>query len=115
MRKALEDLIFVGKIEETFDLYGKSWTMTTLSSREQVEATAATEGYDNLSRINALKIEILARSIKKIQNVELNDVRETLEFISKLQMPVINALFVKYEELQKKQEEALKDIEELKN
>lgn len=115
MRKALEDLIFMGKVEETFKVYGKDFTLSTLTSNEQVEATSSTDGYDTLSRVNALKVAILSRSVKKIDNIELNDVQENLEFIGKLQMPIINELFSKYEVLQKKQDDALKDLNEIKN
>lgn len=115
MRKALEDLVFVGKIEESFKVYGTDFTLATLTSNDQLEATSATDGYDTLSRVNALKIEILARSVKKVGTVELNDVAENVEFIGTLQMPIINELFTKYEELQKKQDSALKDLNEIKN
>lgn len=115
MRKALEDLIFIGRIQETYKIFGKNFTLSTLTSSEQLEATAATDGYDTLSRVNALKIEILARSLKKVEDIELNDVAEKVEFIGKLQMPIINELFAKYEELQKRQDDALKDLNDLKN
>ncbi|AEO93441.1 gp181 [Bacillus phage G] len=115
MRKSLEDLVFVGRIEESFKVYGNDFVLTTLTSSEQLSATAATDRYDNLSRVNALKIEILARSMKKVGDIELNDLQETLDFVGTMQMPMINELFGKYEILQKKQEEALKDLNELKN
>lgn len=115
MRKILEDLIFIGKVEKDYTVFGKQWTLSTLTSDEQLEATSATASYDTLARVNALKIEILARSLKKIEGVELNDIAETSEFVGKLQGPVINALFSKYEELQKEQDDALKDLEDLKN
>lgn len=115
MRKALEDLVFIGMVEDTFKVYGKDFTLSTLTSSDQLAATAATEDYDNLARVNAIKIQILARSLKKIGDIELHDIEENLEFIGKMQMPMINVLFTKFEELQKKQDDALKDLGELKN
>jgi hypothetical protein len=115
MRKSLEDLVFIGHVDKTFKVFGKNWTMSTLTSSQQLDATAATDGYDTLARVNALKIEILARALKKIEDVELNDLAEAVEFVSSLQMPLINTLFIKYEELQQEQDNALKDLDELKN
>lgn len=115
MRKALEDLIFIGKIEETFPLVGKKWTLKTITSEEQVEATSNTANLDNLARITALKIEILGFALTKVDDIELNDPEETVEFVKRLQTPLINALFTKYEELQAKQDEALTELDELKN
>lgn len=115
MRKALQDLVFMGKLEETFTVYGKKFSLSTLTSSEQLDATSATDGYDTLSRVNALKIEILSRSMKKVGDVELNDLSETIEFVGSLQMPMINELFTKYELLQKQQDEALKNLDEIKN
>lgn len=115
MRDSLLDLIFLGKIEKDFKVFGKNWKLTTLTSNEQLDATSATEGYDTLSRVNALKIEILARAIKKVENTELNDLAENVEFVGKLQMPVINELFMKYEELQRSQDDSLKNLDDVKN
>lgn len=115
MRKDLEDLIFVGQLEETFKMFGKTWKIRTLTSEEQIEATASTAGYDNLARINALKIEILGYALTQIDNVELNDPEETVEFIKKLPTTVVNSLFAKYEELQDRQDKVLEELDELKN
>lgn len=115
MRKVLEDLVFIGRVEKEVPVFGKKWTLTTLTSDEQLEATSSTGNYDTLARVNALKIEILARSLKKVENVELDGLAEASEFVGKLQTPVINALFAKYEELQAEQDESLKDLEDLKN
>lgn len=115
MRKVLEDLVFIGKLEKEYPVYGKKWVLTTLTSDEQLEATSATANYDTLARVSALKIEILARSLKSVGGVELVDLNESSEFVGKLQTPIINALFTKYEELQQEQDEALKDLEDLKN
>lgn len=115
MRKALEDLIFIGKMEESFDLIGKKWKLRTLTSEEQVDATSNTANFDNLARVTALKIEILGFALTQVDDIVLNDPEETADFVRKLQTPIINALFMKYEELQRKQDTALADLNELKN
>ncbi|MNB89769.1 hypothetical protein D3C75_368150 [compost metagenome] len=108
-------MIFLGRLEKEFTLLGKKWTLSTLSSDEQVAATAATGDLETISRINALKIHFLARSIKKIDNEEIIDFNEGYELVSQLQFPVVNALYTRYQELQEEQDEALKNLDEIKN
>jgi len=110
MRKALEDLIFVGVVKETYKLFGKDWTLKTLTNDEQLQATTSTRDYDNLSRVAAIKISTLARSITDVNDIELTDVLEKIELLGKMQQPIIDLLFDKYVALQKIQDEALKDI-----
>ena len=59
MRKILEDLIFLGVTGDTVKLYGKEWKLQSLSADEHLAATNATAEYDTLSRIFALKMEII--------------------------------------------------------
>jgi DNA-binding HxlR family transcriptional regulator len=115
MRKVLEDLIFIGSIKETIDLFGKKWTLETLNSDQQLEVMTITGNYDTLTRIYAIKNEILARSLKQIDDIPLVDYKETLEFINKLQSPVVNKLYENYEKLVAKQNESLKELDEVKN
>lgn len=116
MRKILEDLVFIGVTKETCKLFGKEWTLKTLSSEEILSATASTADYDNLARINALKRATLARAIIELNGVELKDIPEKIEFLGQMQQPLIDILYGKYEELQKKQNDALKEMEvDIKN
>jgi len=115
MKKVLEDLIFLGSYSEIIEFYGKKWELKTLSSGEQLEATSATGNLDTFSRIYALKLEILGRALKSVDGIKLDDPKETLEAVRKMQPPVINRLFEEYEKIQVKQDDSLKDVEEIKN
>ena len=115
MKKFLEDLIFLGVAEDTVTVFGKKWTLKTLTSEEHLTATNNTSDYETLSRIYALKLEILARAIKSVENNQLTDLAETLEFVRKLQPIVVNKLYEEYEKLQQKQNETLNDLGEIKN
>jgi len=115
MKKALEDLIFLGAAEDSVKLYGKMWTLHTLTSGEQLSATNATGDYDNLSRINALKIEFVGRALKSIDDITISNAIEGLEFVRKLQPAVVNKLYDEYEKLQQKQSETLDSLDEIKN
>ena len=116
MRQILEDLIFLGNLKETYKLFNKEWTLRTLTSDENLQVTNITSQYDQLSRINAIKIATLARSIVEIDNTELKDLDEKVKFLSKLQQPIIDLLYAKYNELLQKQNEEMKNLDEdLKN
>lgn len=115
MRKVLEDLIFLGNIKEEVSLFGKKWVMETINSEQQLEVMSVTGNQDTLTRIYAIKIEILARAIKSVDDVLLSDLEENLEFIKKMQQPVVNKLYDEYEKLQQKQDDSLKDMESIKN
>jgi hypothetical protein len=115
MRKIFEDLIFIGRVEKEVSLYGHTWLLSTLTAEEQIDATAATSGFDNIARVNAIKSQFLARSLKSIDGTKILDFAEALEVIGKMQYPILSGLFLKYEELQKEQDDTLKDLEQIKN
>jgi hypothetical protein len=115
MRKIFEDLIFVGRIEKEFDLYGRKWLLATLTTEEQVEATSVTGNFDTISRVNAIKMQILCRALKSIDGNKFLDFNEAFEVLGKMQYPVLNSLFNKYEDLQKDQDDSLKQLDEIKN
>lgn len=110
MRKVLEDLIFIGTVKETFTVFQKEWVFKTLTADEQLQATVSTGEYDNVSRINAIKIALLARSLCEVNGTELNDINEKIKFLGQLQQPVVDMLYVKYRELQDKQDQELKEM-----
>lgn len=116
MRKVLEDLVFIGEVKETYKVVGHEWTLKTLTSEEQIAATDSTRNYDNVSRINALKTAVLARSIVELDGIVMKDFRENIEFLGTISQPIIDLVYDKYLELQKKQDEELKNVDEdLKN
>lgn len=115
MRKSLEELIFLGRLTREVIIFGKKWVLSTLEASEQKDATSATSGLEPVVRVLALKMEILARSLTKIDDMELNSLSEKLDFIKKLQMPLIDKLFSEYEKLLKEQEEIIGNPDELKN
>ena len=79
-------------------------------------ATSSTKSYDNVARISAIKIAVVARSLTEVNNIALNDLTEKVEFLGSLPPQVVDALYEKYLELQKKQKDSLNEMEnELKN
>jgi hypothetical protein len=115
MRKALEDLIFLGAVEGEVEILGKNWKLRTLQSKQHLSATNSTGEYDNLTRIYALKMEILGRALVKVDDIMMTDETETIEFIKSLQPAIVNRLYEEYETLQIKQNDSLANPEEIKN
>ncbi len=116
MRKELQDLVFLGRLENTVELAGNHWTLTTLSAQDRLDATLASSGnQDAIARISSLKIELLKRSLKKVNATEFRNADEVAEFVGQLQGIIIDRLFTKYEDLQAEHEKALDNIDDLKN
>jgi hypothetical protein len=65
--------------------------------------------------VYSLKIEILSRALKGIDDIVLDDAAETLELVNKLQPALVNKLYEKYEEMQIKQNSSSEDLTEIKN
>ena len=115
MKKALSDLVFIGVVQDKVKVFNKEWEMKTLTAQEHLEATSATADYDTLSRIYALKVEMLARSIKSVDDEPFEDKFEARSVLKEMQAPIVNKLYEEFEKLQDKQQDSLKDIQELKN
>lgn len=115
MKKVLQDLIFLGRVEKEVTVFGKKWKMITLDSDEHLKATNSTGNYDNLSRLYALKVEILSRAIQGIDGIVIEDEIEGRELVTKLQPPVVNKLYDEYEKMQQKQNDSLNELDDIKN
>ena len=114
MRKALNDLIFLGVIKETVEIAGHIWTIQTLTTEEQLEVTNAASNYNNHVLKISLTIETLLRAIKTVDNVLIIDKNEAAEFIKQLQPIIINKLYAEYIKIQEKQNKSLENIDEIK-
>ena len=68
-----------------------------------------------LARVNALKVAILARALISVDNEPVGNVGETAELLNKMQPMIINRLYDEYDNMISEQENALADLDELKN
>ena len=72
--------------------------------------------YDNASKTQAAKIEILARSILAYENIELNNKSENRELIGKLPSAIIDEMYKKQSQLQNDVNDSFSTMDEdLKN
>ena len=105
--KDIRELIFLGRIEETFEEFGFTWAVHTLNGKENSEAMAAVQHLDGLAQLNQLRIEVLSRAIGTINGQPLETLYQgsdpnasiatkRREVMGSLQSPVLNKLFDKY-------------------
>ena len=110
MNKTLKSLIQAGRVTKDVQLYGRTWTMHTLDTRDQLVASNSTSDYDALSRVMALKVAMLAHAIDKVDGESLGTTGEKRDVLGRLQVPVLNALYAEYEKLLDKQNNDLNDL-----
>ena len=111
MNKALKDLISMGKTGSEITLYGKKWKMHTLNSQDQLAATNSTGAFDDLSRVLAMKIAILARAIDTVDGEPIGNPSEARELLSQLQAQLIHKLYDEYDKLIEQQNDKLKKMD----
>ena len=112
MNKALQDLIAIGKTSNEVTLYGKKWKMHTLNSQDQLAATNSTGAFDDLSRVLAMKVAILARAIDTVDGEPIGNPSEARELLSKLQAGLIHKLYDEYDKLIEQQNDKLKKLDD---
>jgi hypothetical protein len=115
MNKVLNDLIFLGKADETIELFGHKWEMHTLSTDEQIEVVTSTSDYDEAARVAAIQLAALSRAITKVDGEPTGTVSDTYELLSQIQAYIVSALYDKYDIMASNQINLLGDMKEIKN
>ena len=101
----------MGKTGSEITLYGKKWKMHTLNSQDQLAATNSTGAFDDLSRVLAMKIAILARAIDTVDGEPIGNPSEARELLSQLQAQLIHKLYDEYDKLIEQQNDKLKKMD----
>ena len=114
INKALADLIFIGSVEDEVVLFKKTWKMKTLTAEEHLASTSSTADYDPISRIFAIKVEVLSRAIKSVDGEPFGNRLEAAQTLRNMQSIIIDRLYQEYDKLQVRQENALSEFDELK-
>ena len=123
MVNPIEELILFNKLSEETTLLGRKVKWHTLDGEEYAQALSSTPTYDDVTRLQLLKIEKLARAIDSIdgqtwvslipqdkQN-EIKPTQKARETISKWQRSVIDFFYFKFEQLESKSNKILEDLE----
>lgn len=117
MKKELEQLIFSGKITDTVEILGKTWTLQTVDIAEHTEVVKKLNDKNTNLNLLILKQNMISRALVSIDDIILDDKKEREEFVSKLPLAIIDKLFLKYNDMTERLNKALdeEDIEEIKN
>ena len=108
---ALEKLFAVGYVNDTVEFFGVKFGITVLDTRRLTDALNAAVGKDEQAQLLSYKSEILARAIISINGkMNFEDVNFPTQdeidkilngVLAKLHYTLINALYEKYDELDK--------------
>ena len=122
--KGLQDFVGLGCVEETREIFGNKFLMTTIPAASIRRITVECSGLDLAARDRIMKIEILSRAIRSInghspfpQDAESSQVtsqEEGVEVIRKIlgniEQPIIDVLHENYLDLVKAQNEFIEEL-----
>jgi len=119
----LTDFISLAAVRDEFTVAGKKVIMQTLPGGILRRLSESVDGFDVYTKDRALKIEILARSLRSMDGNSLipemeegtNDsraeiIRKIINVIDRWEQPVIDMFYEKYIELLKVQKEFIDEL-----
>lgn len=119
--KALESLIFTGKVEREIELAGHKYKLSTLSHKEHNEIVKSIYHAGESSDIFAIRLLTLAYSLKSIDGLNLEDidfpgtfesaVEKKKEIIDNLQLSIVEKLYETYSSLVEESDSLLNEEE----
>lgn len=115
MRKELEDIIFLGKITTTVEILDKQWTLQLVDIVKWADIIKQINTNDNNLNLILLKKNIVKESLVSVDGIILKE-NEREPFVNSLPFPIIDKLYVTYDEMATQFNKALtpEDIEEIK-
>jgi hypothetical protein len=122
---ALEELVFFNKLEEEIVVFGGKWKIKwhTLDGEEYTGALQSTPAFDDVTRMQMLKQEKLARAIDSINGQTWltlipEDKRNTVtplekarEIVKKWQRATTDYMYLKYEMFEQKSNQTIQELE----
>ena len=117
MRKELEQIIFLGKLTDTIELLGKTWTIQTLPFSDQVILQQFVGNGDKQFDLMGYKKAVAKKCLVSIDDIEFKDDEEKEQFIENLPMVIVDRIVMKYQQLDQQFNKQFDDTdtEELKN
>jgi len=123
--KALEQLIFIGKLTEEVEIGGAKFEISTLTNKENNQIVRMMYNFSEAADLFTLRILTLANAVRKINGITLDDIdiegdfesdfHKRISIIDNLQISVVSTLYEAYEKLSGEEEKASQDDEALKN
>lgn len=108
VRKDLSQLVYLGRLEEDFEVAGYTFKLRTLTEAESTEATAgAAHITDELTRFSQWRVQVLARAIVSVDGAPLealyqgaeqtlSSTDKKLNILKTWQPALVTSLFVHY-------------------
>lgn len=96
-------LIFVGKLSRVFEVLGQKVEFQTLDSQTLSEIAGQCSGLDVLARERRYSILSVAYSLARIGNYTFTKLEEKLNWVGRLQEPVLDLFVGHYVALRKEQ------------
>ena len=123
--KALEDLIFIGRLTEEIEIDEAKFEISTMTNKEHNQVIKQMYKFSEASDLFTMRSLTLANALRKINSVALEDIDIGKEFetaylkrlaiVEHLQLSVVEKLYEAYEKLVGVEDETNKETEELKN
>jgi hypothetical protein len=120
----IDELALIGKLSDNAQVFGKKFTWHTLDSDEHISASAASALWDHSTRDHVMKVEKLARAIDTIDGVpfsqlltkeekdrNVSPLTKARECISRWQRAVTDTVYSKYQEMENRQMEQVRELE----
>jgi len=125
LTKALEKLIFIGRVIEVVEISGVKFEISTLTNREHTEIIRMMYSFAEPADLFTIRLLTMANALKTIDGVSLDDIDIEGEFESSLhrrmsildhlQLSVLEELYEAYEKLTKEEEQLGDEDEQVKN
>jgi len=123
---SLQDLIFIGRLKKTVDFFGFKMELHTLNSYENIESVNDVSHLDPSTRLAAVRIGILLRSIKSVDGhmfyakderqqhlSHYSDRASAKRWLLSLSQIMVDELFGYYKELLKEQKKKIGEVKNL--
>lgn len=108
-KRAIEQVLFAGRITKTVDVCGVKFVISTLSHKEHNEITKKIYAFGDAADMFVLRSLFLAQSVKDINGKKIeqvvfnhsgsNDFQAKVDFIDSMQLKVVEKLYKEYKEL----------------
>lgn len=125
LTKALEKLIFIGRISKEIEIADVKFELSTLTNKEHNEIVHMMYGFTDPADLFTIRLITLASALRSIDGVPVQDIdiegefesdlHQRMSIIDHLQLSVVEALYDEYEKLTAEEEDVADENEEIKN
>lgn len=125
LTKALEKLIFIGRLSKEVEISGVKFEISSLTNKEHNEIVHMMYGFTDPADLFTIRLITLANALRSVDGVPImdidiegsfeSDLHRRMSVIDHLQLSVVETLYDEYEKLTTEADEASDESEEIKN